>query len=250
MAILHPRAFKISVPKDDTFHSSFSSKSIETTLPDRQPKTSWIARFAENIPGYSWLKHKIGTFIYGPTYGMTRAQLRAYRDDEAKQEQIELLIANRDADFKVAMYMALKHPKFYWHKYIDTFEKGTDERKKGLLLFVLANKREIGDYYGGMLQWKRRIDEELSDFGITLGEGTVKEYTERRGRVNIGKRDAGEKYLKSTGGDIQMLEDLERTVAGVDISRLQPSRNLRKTRAVKRTFKVADEGYSFRPHFD
>jgi hypothetical protein len=35
------------------------------------------------IPGYPWIKHKIGTFIYSPIYAMTPTQLRAYQIAEA-----------------------------------------------------------------------------------------------------------------------------------------------------------------------
>jgi hypothetical protein len=92
------------------------------------------------------IKHKIATFFYDSTYGMTPKEVRAHPIADAEKEHIPFLKANMEAVFKVAKYMALEHPKFFWHKYIDTFEKGTDERKKGILPSVVANKEKKGDY--------------------------------------------------------------------------------------------------------
>jgi hypothetical protein len=112
------------------FHKWLSYNSTESAPPNPPSKTSWFSRFLNHIPGYPWIKHKIGTFIYGPTYAMTSTQLRAYQIAEQK-EHIAVYKANLEADFKVAKYMALQHPTFYWHKYIDAYEKGMNERKRG-----------------------------------------------------------------------------------------------------------------------
>ena len=99
---------------------------------------------------------------------MTPTQVRAHQIAEAEKEQVAFLKANMEADFKVAKYMALQQPKFYWHKYIDTFEKGTDERKREYYpsQWRIKRKKEIGDYYRKTTRWKFRIVEESEDFWV------------------------------------------------------------------------------------
>ena len=113
MALIHPGDINVPIPQDDTFfHKSLSYNSTESAPPNPPSKTSWFSRLLNHIPGYPWIKHKIGTFIYGPIYAMTPTQLRAYQIAEAQKEHIAFFKANLAADFKVAKYMALQHPHF------------------------------------------------------------------------------------------------------------------------------------------
>src|SRR5271154_3066796 len=138
MALIHLRGFNIPIPQDDTFFHKITLSQFHRI----RTSQSSIQNILALSPAKSY--PKLGTFIYGPTYAMTPTQLGTYQIAEAQKEHIALFKANPEADFKVAKYMALQHPTFYWHKYIDAFEKGTDERKMGILVFVLANKADKG----------------------------------------------------------------------------------------------------------
>jgi hypothetical protein len=88
MALIHPRGFNVPIPQDDTFfHKSLSYNSAESAPLTRPSKTSWFSRLLNHIPGYR-IKHKIGTFIYGPNYAMTPTQFRACQISEAQKEHI------------------------------------------------------------------------------------------------------------------------------------------------------------------
>jgi len=252
MALIHPRGFNIAIPQDDiVFHKSLSYNSTKSAPPNPPSKTSWLSRLLNHIPGYPWIKHKIGTFIYGPTYAMTPTQLRAYKSAEAQKEHIASFKANLEADFKVAKYTALQHPTFYWHKYVDAFEKGTDERKMGILVFVLANKADKGDYYGKTGRWRHKIDEELEDFGLTLEpEGSVKKQIQGHGAPEMKGRKVGEETMRLTGQRKELLENLERTVAGFDISHLREREKTRKARASRRLLLIPKERDLVQPHFN
>jgi hypothetical protein len=146
--------------------------------------------------------------------------------------------------------MALHHPTFYWHKYIDAFEEGTDERKRGILVFVLANKEDNGDYHRKTGQWKHKIDEELEDFGFTLEpKGNVKKHTQGHGAPEMGGRNVVEEILKLTGKKKELLENQETTVAGLNISHLFKTEKPRKANGSRRLFQIPKEEGLVEPPF-
>ena len=144
-------------------HDPHTSSKLEVTFANNP---FW--RVISQFPGIKWIVKRIGNFIHGPTYGMTRDQLREYKAAEAKKAQIESIKQEREAMYKAAVYMAVYHPHFYWNKYIDQLEKGTEKRKRAVLLFALANKEYYKVYWGQYKEHFSRLYLELLDMGIDL----------------------------------------------------------------------------------
>ena len=115
-------------------------------------ESSWFAGLLENIPGYTWLRIKVGRLILGPTYEMTSEQLVEYLKILAEEEQFEAERREREAEMKAQKFMAVRHPDWYWKKYIYSQKPGSEERKRAVYMFALANRREYGVY------WMRRKD--------------------------------------------------------------------------------------------
>jgi hypothetical protein len=112
-----------------------------------QPKKrSWFASLLEHIPGYTWLRIKLGRLII-PTYEMSPEQLEDYFVMMAKQERLAEEKANKEADMKVQKFMAKRYPDYYFKKYVFVHPEGSEERKRALFIFVLTNKQELGVYY-------------------------------------------------------------------------------------------------------
>ena len=267
MTLVHRRGMSLSVPNNSGFLNptlpASNSSSLSSTLNPLQrskpsQKSSWFSRLLDYIPGFKWLKTKICRQIYGPTYGLSDVELREYKIAQIREERIENKRREREAEFKVAKFMAFNHPKFYWHKYIDSFDKGTEERKRGVLLFILTSKESYGHYYGRGWFYKGRIDAELAEMGIRLDHNiALKEDTEGEEADGIVESRLKVRDLKlETESDDQIFEKLKKTVEEMDISHLnerqlnerQESRN-RKVRRRRREFQVWEEQDTIRPHF-
>ena len=107
---------------------------------------------------------------------------------------------------------------------------------------MLANKEEKEDYYGKTGRWKHKIDEELEDFGFTLEpEGNVKKPTQGHGAPEMRGRNVGEDTIKLTGEKKELLENQERTVAGLNISHLLETEKPRKAKGSRRLFQIPKE---------
>jgi hypothetical protein len=139
-----------------------------TSVPgDMQTKeeSSWFSRLLEKIPGYTWLRTKVGRFIFGPTYEMTPAQLDEYLHLEAEREEHE-------AELKVQKFMALHYPDWYWKKYIFSQEQGSEGRKRAVFIFALTNKSGFGRY------WRRlkdgvNLNIEFEQMGVKMEGGNL-----------------------------------------------------------------------------
>jgi len=197
----------------------------------------------------------MGRFIHGPTYGMTDSELQEYKISQDHQNRIASIRREREAEFQVAKYMAYFHPDFYWHKYIYQFEKGSQERKRGVFLFALVNMEEYGNYYGPRWLFKVILDTEFKEMGISLeGQNVVKEYTEDRNttkRVRFRKRDATrEPQLKIPEVDQKVYDKLRKIVHGIDISHLIGRNRANVPRSTRRAFKIGNEGISTNINFN
>lgn len=150
---------------------------------ENKPKTSLLSSIFQMTP---WLTTTLGKFFYGPSYGMTDTELKQYERDIAQGRRIEFLKKDKERDFQAAKYMAVMHPHWYWHNYVEKFEKGREERKRAVLLFALANKEMFGNHYGahpGL--FKNALDKEFEDMGYRLnGKSIIKMFMEgkRSGR--------------------------------------------------------------------
>jgi len=259
MVLVHPRGMSLAVPNNSTLLNATlpaSNSSSLPSIPRSSQKSSWFSRVLDRIPGVKWLKTKIGRGIYGPTYGLTDVEFRDYKIAQIREERIERKRREREAEFIVAKFMALEHPSYYWHKYIYAFDKGTEERKRGVLLFVLTSKQTYGHYYGfrGLFKWD--IERELADMGIGLDEKiALKEYTEEGYRTvssRVKARYITPETLRATAPDKEMFEKLKKVIDGLDVSHLRDRHENRRrnVRRSGRTYQAWEEPDMLRPYFD
>jgi len=259
MALVLARGMSLAVPNNNNLLNATLPVSSSSSLPSTSKssqKSSWFSRLLDRIPGVKWSKTKIGRAIYGPTYGLTDVQLREYKIAQIREERIESRRREREAEFIVAKFMANEHPSYYWHKYIYAFDKGTEERKRGILLFILTSKEMYGHYYGprGLFKWQ--IENELADMGIRLdGKIALKEYIEEGDGVvssRLKARDITPETLRFTGSDQQVFEKMKKAIEGLDVSHLRV-RHENQKRIVKRgerTYQAWEEQDRLRPHLD
>ena len=249
----------LAVPNNNTLLNATLSASNSSSVPDTSKssqKSSWFSRLLDRIPGVKWLKTKIGRGIYGPTYGLTDVELREYKIAQIREEHIESKRQEREAEFMVAKFMAGEHPQYYWHKYIDAFETGSEERKRGVLLFILMSKELYGHYYGRKGLFKRKIERELADMGIRLdGKIGLKEYTEEgvgAASSRLKARDITPETLEITGFDRNMFEKLKKVIEGLDVSHLRDrhENQKRQVNRSRRTYQAWEEQDILRPHFE
>jgi hypothetical protein len=262
MALVHPRGMILIVPRDNTLNVTIptilKSNSTSQPLDLTAEKSSWFSRVLNHVPGYKWLKNKVGRFFRGPTYGMTATQLKDYRTLQARENRIADLKEERLAEFKVAKFMVLEHPEFYWYKYVSQFGEGSEERKRAVFLFALTNKEMYGNYYGPTSNWgsKNRLNDEFKEMGINLErQNIVKEYTERGNEtdvVRLRSRDLRlEAILIIPDADKKMYERMMRIVEATEISitRNQTPHNS-VSRGTRRPFKMSDQEISTQANFD
>ena len=134
---------------------------------------------------------------------MTDTELQEYEYEIAYQRRIAFLKKEKEDQFQAARYMAIVHPEWYWHNYIDQHEKGSEERKRAVFLFALANKEAFGNYYGGLhrLAFEKALEREFEELGIQLtSQNIVKEYTEKQ-RKGTRKRVSRAWRVGSVNGD-------------------------------------------------
>jgi hypothetical protein len=194
------------------------------------------------------MKNKLGKMIFGPTFGMTTLEIDTWTRSQSHEYQLNLLQKERDAEFKVAKYMALIHPTWYWFKYIECFEKGTEERKRAVLLFVLANKEMYGTYHGRHdihLEWLNR---EFEEMGMTVenlhGDFAGKESEQNSESKELRKRTQEGILQQLFDVNIEMFNEMERDVERSNISMLNPKKAyISRSRNVgrKREFTITDQ---------
>jgi hypothetical protein len=249
----------LAVPNNNTLLNATLSASNSSSVPDTpksSQKSSWFSRLLDRIPGVKWLKPQICRGIYGPTYGLRDVELREYKIAQIREERIESKRQEREAEFMVAKFMAGEHPQYYWHKYIDAFETGSEERKRGVLLFILMSKELYGHYYGRNGLFKRKIERELTDMGIQLdGKIELKEYTEEgvgAASSRLKARDITPETLQITGSDRKMFENLKKVIEGLDVSHLRDrhENQKRQVNRSRRTYRVWEEQDILRPNFE
>ena len=261
MALVHAKGMDLSVPRNNTINAAIpalpktNSTILGTSAVTKARKPSRFGRLLNRIPGYTWVKDKIGRFIHGPTYGMTDSELQEYKISQDRQTRIASLKKEREAEFKVAKYMAHFHPDFYWHKYVYRFERGSEERKRGVFLFALVNMEEYGNYYGPRWLYKVMLETEFKEMGISLeGQNIVKEYTEGRNATKIvrfRRRDTTrETDLKIPEDDQKVYDKLRKIVHRIDISHLIVQNKMKVPRGTRRAFKISDAETATHAKFD
>lgn len=188
---------------------------------------SWFTRFIQKIPGGSWLKNKLGRIIHGPTYSMEPSELKAYILSQKRALQLGYLRQEKEAQFKVAKFLALQHPDFYWSKYIDKLDKGSEERKRGFFLFVLTNKEHYGQYYGRYSRHIGLVNKELIDMGLKAATmNIVKDIVpekdmEIKTEKKRSKRDIQSVLESLSGNERKLFTEMDKVVNGLDISSLE-----------------------------
>jgi len=263
MALVRPRGTPLSLSNNDTLFNSTLPASTNSSLPStlNQPQrshtpqqSSWFSRLLDHIPGFKWLKLKICQQIYGPTYGLSDVELRKYKMDQIRQARLEDKRRQREAEFKVAKFMAFNHPDFYWHKYIDPFDKGTEERKRGVLLFILTSKEHYNHYYGRRWTYKKRIDEELAEMGIRLDKniGVKEDTTAEQPDGAVDSKVIPRGLRLENHVDNEIFEKLKKIVEGLDISHLNALQELRSRKLGRRAraFQVWERDNVLQPRLD
>jgi hypothetical protein len=160
MRLIYPREANLTLDLGTNVRSLLNGTQPNATLPielddevDSPPKKrGWFASFLEHIPGYTWLRIKLGRLVLGPTYEMPPDKREAYVTMMAEQERLEEEAAQKEADMKVQKFMAKAYPDYYFKKYVFVHPNGSEERKRALFIFVLTNKQEFGRY------WTRQKD--------------------------------------------------------------------------------------------
>jgi hypothetical protein len=251
MALVQPRGAVQLLPPSinvsnivlNTTISTISQANSTFPLTSKQTsrKRSWLSRVLSHVPGYNWIKDKIGRFFQGPTYGMSDTELQKYQIALNRQRRISCLQKEKEAEFKVAKYMATTHPDYFWNKYIYAFPKGAEERKRAAFLFALCNREVYGNYYGVWMRHKTALDGEFEEMGISLEEENfVKEYTKGWNRTEVRLTRRSERKMNLCEEDQRMYETLE-NAARMDISHLiagnQRPQTIRRTR---RPFKISN----------
>jgi hypothetical protein len=80
---------------------------------------------------------------------MTPAEIDAWKVAQDKTHDIAYLETyENEADFETAVYIIENHPGYYFAKYVEPFEPGSEERRRAVFTLVLHNKQLYGDYYG------------------------------------------------------------------------------------------------------
>jgi hypothetical protein len=93
-----------------------------------------FARFLEHIPGYTWLRIKLGRLILGPTYRMPPRELEEYFT-LAEQERLAEKATQKEADLEVQKVMAKGYPDYYFKSMHLGIQLGV-RRGKGICLFL------------------------------------------------------------------------------------------------------------------
>ena len=198
------------------------------TLPVSNGSTTALApRGLDWIPGFKWLRTKIGQLFKGPTYGMTPEEEAEYDAAQHWQARTEFVEKEQESAFKVAKFMAAAHPEWYWRKYVDPFARGTEERKRGLFLFVLVNKATFGSYFGRVPWQKYMLKEEFERMGIDLTKDQL-----ATAYLNSPKKDQPEAVAKRTLGegvpsgmrdrDQLLYRAMDTRLQRIDTSKLRP----------------------------
>ena len=130
-------------------------------------KLSWLASLLEKIPGYTWLRIKVGRFIFGPTYEMTPEQCAEYLRILEEEEELEAERREREAEMKAQTFMAVRHPDWYWKKYIYSQKPGSEQRKMAVFKFALVNRREYGAYWIRAKDYVR-LKAEFDEMGVKI----------------------------------------------------------------------------------
>ena len=236
----------VSIPRNTIRVNNITSTDHKN--PETLSQSSWFSYLLNHIPGYSWMKNKLGKMIFGPTFGMSNLEVDTWTSSQSHEYQFNLLQKEREAEFKVAKYMILIHPTWYWFKYIECFEKGTEERKRAVLLFVLSNKEMYGTYYGRHelhLEWLNREFEEMGMRVESLhGEFAGNENDPNSKNRELQKRTQEGILQQLFDVNVNKLNEMERDVERSNISMLNPkkvytSRPRKGTR--KREFIITDQ---------
>ena len=219
-------------------------------------KSPWFSRLLGRIPVFKWVRTKIGQFINGPTYGLSDVELQEYKIAQICEDRLEFKRRERLAEFKVAKYMAARHESFYWHKYILAFPKGSQERKRGFLLFILTSKEQHGHYYGTRGMWKQEVETELKDMGISLAGQKIglKESTEETKQLQnsrLRNRATKTEVLRIASGDREMFQKLRKIVSGLEISDLirRQENQVKRARQKARALQIWEGHDTLRSYF-
>ena len=247
MALVYPRGMNLTIQNNSYSPSPSQNNPVIPDVSQPSKPLRHGSRLLNYIPGYYWIKSKVGRFIHGPTYNMTDTELQQYKVLRVHELQIANLRKEREADFKVAKYMASVHPDFYWEKYVFAFDKGTEERKRGVFLFALTNKEMYGNYYGMWLRHEELLDTEFEEMGINMeGQNVIKQYTEDTNSTDarLTRRDM------NGDEDRRIYKALKQIVQGLDISHLLiQNSNLQNIMRTRRRWRNDDKTISTQANY-
>src|ERR1700737_3871304 len=188
--MIHPLSSNKSIV-DASITNKTSTNTLNSTnsadIGVSKSQATWFSRAFKYIPGYTWMKTTVGQLIFGPTYNMTRTQLRAYKLAEDHEYKMANLKEELEAEFKTAVFMAEEYPGYYLDKYVKSAKKGSEKRKRALFLFVIHNKRVYDNYYGEgrspqTFLNKVFLDKEFEEMGLDLKGHNFMEDFKRSGR--------------------------------------------------------------------
>jgi hypothetical protein len=185
---------------------------------------------------------------------MNPSELKAYILSQKRALQLGYLRQEKEAQFKVAKFLALQHPDFYWSKYIDKLEKGSEERKRGFFLFVLTNKEHYGQYYGRYSRHIDLVNKELIEMGLKAATmNLVKDIVpEKDMETKIERRRSKKRDIQSvleslSGNERKIFIEMDKVVNGLDISSFErklmmlPSEAVTKRSPKVRTYQKSKE---------
>lgn len=215
----------ITVPQNIRNTTGSNDTAPEYKNSDSLSRASWLSHLLNYVPGYSWMKIKLGRMIFGPTFGLTETELRAFLLSEQHQYQVESLQKEREAEFKAARYMAVVHPEWYWYQYIHAFPKGSEERKRAVFLFFLANKQMYGSSHRGNAQFAEWLDREFREMrGEFDGDQDEDELEHER----LQKRSREELWQDVSEENSWIFNDIEKAVQKYNIHSLIRAKEYQK----------------------
>jgi hypothetical protein len=186
----YPRSANTSLALNTTLILPSNETGISASITKTEQNSSVV--LLDKIPGYKWLRTKLGKLFKGPTYGMSAEELEEHEAKEARERYIEHLRDEKEKEFKVAKFMALFYPEYYWNEYIQKFEKGTPESKIGVFIFVLLNKQAHGKYYSPNFPWhKDYVEAEFNEMGINIDgdQSIIRQYLNKYSGLEMDEID-------------------------------------------------------------
>jgi hypothetical protein len=216
------------IPNNNLINTTLSNTTVTSPLQpvpplDNETITRSKLWFSRILAGYNWTRTKIGRFFHGPTFDMTPAEIDAWKVAQDRAHSIAYLEKENEAEFKTALYMIENYPGYYYAKYVEPFEPGSEERRRAVFTLVLHNKQLYGDYYGVFRP--EVLDAELAEMGTSLkSNNMVHEIVGSDADeeiLGLRKRNGSQDIFHGLSGDnVMLVDDVQRRLADTDMSSL------------------------------